>query len=365
MLNVPTNGGSFKFEGIMIERIIAHKVYPRTPDKKIVHPKTSAMLEDLPQEALDALQLRITKALGNRSHGIEMSIDNIGADSYFQNAAAMLHADEQTFIELSKKLADKLNEAQFSTNAPGGVLAIIAGRLGDDSLPFIATIKAEIQDGFGADEQDDQVKMQYFKNLLLTNTQRFYKIGLLAELVSKPIGSSGYLPSNYRAFLFDHLMTSTETRKAAGYFYTVFLGMGIQASAKKLTQDFFELTKAFIDTTPVNDDVKFDFHEALRVELRSQDATISVADFGDKHFPDEIRKQYEVFMKAKDFPQNAIPKDNEYIHAKLRKRRKILLNSGVYISTPPDELKEFVQIMSSEDTDFTIVKIKGQITGQD
>lgn len=360
-----TKNVGFKFEGIMIERIIAHKIYPHTPDKQLVEPKTSNNLEELPQEALDALQLRITKALGNRSHGIEMSVEQIDNESYFQNAAAMLHADERNFIELSKNLAHKLNRAQLSTNAPGGVLAIITGRIGDDSLPFIATIKAEIQDGFGADEQDDQVNMQYFKNLLLTNTQRLYKIGLLAKLISKPASLSGYLPSDYRAFLFDHLMTSTETRKAAGYFYTVFLGMGIQASAKKLTQDFFELTKAFIGTAPVKDDDKFEFHEALRVELRSQDATISVADFGDKHFPDDIRKQYEGFMKAKNFPQNAIPKDNEYIHAKLRRRRKILLNSGVYISTPPDEFKNLVQIMPSDDKEFTVVKIKGQITGQD
>lgn len=356
---------SFKFEGIMIERIIAHKIYPHTPDKQLVEPTISSHLIVFEQKALDALQLRITKALGNRSHGIEMSIEQIDSDSFFQKAATMLHSDDQTFIKLSENLAHKLNKAQLSTNAPGGVLAIISGRIGDHSLPFIAVIKAEIQDGFGTDEQENQVNMKYFENLFLTNTQRLYKIGFLTELIIKPVSSDGYLPGNYRAFLFDHLMTSTETRNAAGYFYLNFLGMDIQASAKKLTQDFFELTKTFIDTAPINDDNKFYFHEALRVELRSKDATISVTDFGNKHFPDEIRKQYEGFMKAKKFPQNAIPKDNEYIYAKLRRRRKLSLNSGVYISTPPDEFKNLVQIVPSEDTEFTVVKIKGQITSLD
>lgn len=355
----------FKFEGIMIERIIAHKIYPHTPDKQLVKPTTSNNLEELPQEALDALQLRITKALGNRSHGIEMSIEQIDSDSYFQNASAMLHADEHTFIELSKNLAHKLNTSQLSTNAPGGVLAIITGRIGNDSLPFIAAIKAEIQDGFGANEKEGQVKMEYLKNLLLTTTQRLYKVGFLVELISKPADPNGHLPGNYRAFLFDHLMTATETRNAAGYFYINFLGMGIQASSKKLTQNFFEWTRTFIDTTPVRDDDKFEFHEALRVELRSKDGTISVSDFGDKHFPDEIRKQYDGFMKTKGFPQNAVLKDNDYIRAKLKKRRKLLLDSDVYISAPPDEFKNLVQIMPSNDAGFTVVKIKGQIKGQD
>jgi len=364
MSDAPKNV-SFKFEGIIIERIIAHKIYPHTPDKQLVAPIISSNLIKFEQKALDALQLRITKALGNRSHGIEMSIEQIDSDSFFQKTATMLHADELTFIKLSESLAHKLNMAQLSTNTPGGVLTIIAGRVGNDSLPFIAAIKAEIQDGFVADEQNNQVNMKYLETLLLTNTQRLYKIGFLTELFSKPVGSDGYLPGNFQAFLFDHLMTSTETRKAAGYFYINFLGMGIQASAKKLTQDFFELTKTFIDTAPVNDDNKFYFHEALRAELRSQDATISVANFGEKHFPDDIRKQYEGFMKAKKFPQNAIPKDNEYIHAKLRRRRKLSLNSGVYISTPPDQFESLVQIVPSDDTEFTVVRIQGRITSLD
>lgn len=229
----------FKFEGLMIENVILHNVYPRTSDKQLVEPKLSTNLIKLPQKALDALQLRITKALGNRSHGIEMSIEQIDDDSFFQNAAAMLHANEEQFIELSKKLAKNLNKAQFSTNAPGGVLAIIAGRIGDNAVPFIAVIKAEMQDGFKANENDNGVDMEYIEELLLTSTQRLYKIGFLIESVSEPFDANGYLPKNYLAFLFDHLITSTETRAAAAYFYGAFLGMSIHKSAKKLTDDFF------------------------------------------------------------------------------------------------------------------------------
>lgn len=355
----------FKFEGVMIERIIVHRIYPHTADKQLVNPKTSSKLIKFEQAALDALQLRVTKALGSRSHGIEMSIEKSDAGSFFQNCATMLHGNDECFISTSKLLADNLNRAQLSTTAPGGMLAVISGRVGNDVLPFIAAIKAETQDGFKANEHDDQVDMEYISEVLLTDTQRFYKIGFLVELATNPAGPEGYLPGNYRAFLFDHLMTSTETRSAAGYFFSGFLGMGIQASAKKLTQDFFELTRKFINTSPLEQHEKFECHEALRVELRSQDATISAASFGDKHFTDDLRKQYETFMKSQGFPQNAVSKDNSYIQAKLKRRRKLLFTSDVWLSTPPDEFSNLVQVLKSEDQEFTLVKIKGSIKGQE
>lgn len=75
-----------------------------------------------------------------------------------------------------------------------------------------------------------------------------------------------YDPLGYRAFLFDHLITLTETRSAAAYFYSGFLGMGIQKSARKLTKDFYEHTTAFIGSSSLTDDEKLNLREALRVE---------------------------------------------------------------------------------------------------
>lgn len=355
----------FRFEGLTIQRIIVHRVYPRTADRQLVAPKISSKLIRLERNAVDALQQRITKALGNKSHGIEMSIQESGAGSFFQIGASMLHADEAAFIAASKSLADNLNSAQFNTTAPGGMLAIIAGRVGDAALPFLAAIKAEPQDGFKANEQDDQVDMEYVAELLLTDTQRLYKIGLLTECFSKASGIDGYHPANYRAFLFDHLMTATETRPAAAYFYHAFLGMSIQASSKILTKNFFEFTRNFIETAPVAQDAKLDLHEALRSELRSQQATISVAEFGVKHLPDPLRKEYESFMESKGFPQNSVNKDIDYIQAKLRRRRKFIFSNDVWISTPPEKADEFLQIDGTDESGLTLVRIKGALRGQE
>lgn len=353
----------FKFDGVMIERVIVHRIHPKSPTKELTEPTTSNKVVTLPQAALDTLQKRIQHALGNKSHGIEMSIAITDADSFFQSASGMVHATDDDFVEASKALARSLSKAQLNTNAPGGMLAVIRGRVGDQALPFLAVIKAEPQDGFRANEKNGQVDVEYISEILLTESQRLYKIGFLVEVVSKPAGKGESSAGNFRAFLFDHLMTATETRSAAAYFYSGFLGMSIQSSSKKLTQDFFEFTKAFIDTAPISQDNKLDLHEALRTELKSQDATISVAAFSTKHMPDQVRVEYSGFMSAKGFPENAISKDTAYIQAKLKRRRKYVFTNGVWLITPPGEAKDMVEIDTANDG-VTVVKIKGGLERQ-
>lgn len=49
----------FSFEGLMIDRIILHRVYDKAGDKSRRDPKLSAKMIRLGQDALDALQLRL------------------------------------------------------------------------------------------------------------------------------------------------------------------------------------------------------------------------------------------------------------------------------------------------------------------
>lgn len=354
---------SFSFEGISIEKVIIHKIFARS-GSEMVEPKTSNSFTRLPQEALDTLQLRLYKALGNKSHGIEMSIARSDVDSFFQKSAKMIACPDQEFISHSKALALALSGAQTTTNAPGGMLTIIRGRVGEHSLPFLAVIKADIQDGFKAEEDDDNVTAEYISTLVLTEAQKLYKIGLVCPVVQRAPENGLYEAGDYRAFLFDHLMTATETRKAAGYFYNNFLGMSIQSSSKKLTQDFFELSKSFIDTAPIPAEDKLDLHEALRAELKSQAGTVSTAEFSVRSLPRDLQDSYSSYMESKGFPKNAVIKDNEYISTKLRRRRKYVFGNGVWLTTPADSDEATVKIEPRDENGTTIVTINSRLESQ-
>lgn len=353
---------AFDFGNLTIERFVVHRVYERGPDKTVKPPKLSGHLTKLPPDGADALQRRITSALGSKSHGVEMSIEDVADGSFFQLAADMLHAADDEFLETSKQLARKLSAAQGLTVAPAGMLAVLRGRVGSAQQRYLAVIKADVHDGFGTRESDDEVDVTYLASLMLTPTQKLYKVGLLLEETAQPRQANGtYGAERYRAFLFDHLITSTETRTAAAYFYGAFLGMGIQKSARKLTQDFFEHTRAFIDSSPIDREVKQDLKEALRVELRSDTAVIDAPGFAKKHFPKELRKPYQEYLDTKAFPKNAVVKDTEYVKARLRRPRKFIFTSGVRVFMPASGMADLVTIVSS-DKEATTLKIQGTYT---
>lgn len=256
--------GSLDTSNLMVERLVVHRIHARLPDKTIPPASYGAALIALPDSGRDALQKRIVAALGSRSHGVEMSIEGTEAGDFFQLAAHAIHQQDSDLIATSRAVADRLTHAQGTTNAPAGMLAVVTGRIGSSPKRFLSVIKADIQDGFGTGDDAENVDLTYLQNLMLTPTQKFYKVGLLLELSAGLQQSPGeYDPSNYRAFLFDHLITATETKQAAAYFYLHFLGMDIQKSSKKLTKDFFEHTKAFVASSSLSDEEKLEMNPMI------------------------------------------------------------------------------------------------------
>ncbi|EXH50195.1 nucleoid-associated protein [Acinetobacter sp. XH1741] len=366
-LNMPLQPTDFTFEGLLIDRVVIHKIFAKNPENSNIELDTSDELLNLDISSLDALQVRITKALGSKSHGIEVSIEETGENSYFQTATSMLNCIDKDFIENSKVLSEKLYLSQAGTRgAKDCIMTIIHGTVGNQLLPFIATIKAELSDGFYHKKtEDNKNQMEYLSELILTAAQKLYKIGLLVKTGLQQETTPAH-PSNYRAFLFDHLMTKTETRSAAEYFYKNFLGMSIQASSKKLTQDFYDYTCEFINAQDIEPEEKYELLDSLRVELKSNDATISVAGFAEKYLKSEVKDYYEKHMIKKGFPQNSVSKDNEYIRNKLRNRRNLKFTNGVNINFPSDKtISELFSVENLADTGETVVTIKAKVSRQD
>lgn len=346
---------------LKIDEIASHRVFARDATKAVKPPTLNNKLISLSPAGIGALQQRMTSSLGNKSHGIELSIEDSSATSFLQIAADAIAQPAHThFLASSQLLTQKLATAQSTTSGLAGVVFVIRGRVGLSPRRFIAVIKAEVHDGFGTGAGAQEADVTYLESLALTPTQRLYKVGLLLELVpALPLPLGAYDPLNYRAFLFDHLITATETRAAAAYFYSVFLGMGIQKSAKKMTQLFFESTSDFIASTPLSEDLRWELREALRVELRSRSAVISVKEFADDNIEDPaLRKQFVDFMKGRDFPQNAVVKDVQYVAAKLRRPRKMNFSTGVKILIPSDAEKDTVEVLEKS-SQGAVLSVKG------
>ncbi|MBZ9612159.1 nucleoid-associated protein [Rheinheimera maricola] len=352
----------YKFEGLTIERLIAHTIFARGKDKALVPPNLTNELIPLSGDAKDLIQLRVTAALGSSSHGLEVQVVKSDTNSFMQRAAASIHASDDDFKHFSKEIAKSLADAQTNPKWPGGVLIIFNGKVGESQQPFLAALKAETDKGFDVEEVNGKITLKLIKKMLLSQTQRLYKIGILIEnQYQKPVDGGGFLPANYRAFLFDHLLTATETKPAAAYFYDTFLGMSITGSSKFQTRLFYEETKLYIDAMPIDDGDKYDLREALRSELRSQNATIQLKEFADTHFEPEHRADYIKTMLEKGVPDSAVVKDVEYIKAKLRRPRNFMFSSGVKIQAPADASLNELVIIGQQSDGYTTVQIKGGV----
>lgn len=328
---------------LTISRAVLFDIPPDLPNKMPGVPTGGQALVALGAPAKIMVTKRLAGALGKNANGMEVSVVDSSAISFFQIACSAIDGNDANFLAKCQIMATMLAAAQNNKHLAHSKLMVIQGSVTAGQLPYLVTVKAELQDGLsdrpGANAQQS---VQYLKDLFMTESQRLFKIGYIKRNVAQATNNAGtYLPSEHVIHLFDHLMTSTETRNAAFYFYNGFLGCNTAASARARTRDFFENTLVFIKASGLPPDKQLDLTEALRADLRSNSNTVNVVDFSTAHMTQPVKTAYEKFMfQEKQFPNHSVAKDTEYVNAKLKRRRKIVFSNGISLSSPP-------QLMSS------------------
>jgi len=339
---------------LAIQRVTVFHIPEDQPTKAPGIPTGGQTLVQLSQQGKDMLKMRMVKALGAQSHGIEVSIDDVTPPSFFQQGAASLVGNDAAFLTGAGVLATMLAKAQNNVSLKASKLVVVGGTVTAHARPFLAVVKAELQDALSERTAANAQAIDHLKNIFMTESQRLYKIGFLQRTVGAVTHPHGVYDSNqHSVHLFDHLMTALETRSAAHYFYSGFLGCQTATSARSRTRDFYNQTMEFINTAGFPDVKRYDLFDALRADLRSNSATISVGDFGAAHMNVPDRAAYTGFMAGKMFPTNAVAKDTEFVKSKLRRRRKILFTSGITVTTPPDDLN-LIRVVTNNDGSSTL-----------
>lgn len=345
-------------ENLLINNIVIHEIYKRESDKSITPPLYGDTLTKLERRGHQTLEERIINAMGRSLHSLEMTIEKTDESGLISLIIKLLGADDEDYIEISKRVADKLAEAQTSQNIPGGVLVIFKGTAGRDGKPCLGIIKAEIQTGFQK-KSHGHLTIEFLSDLLLTPQQKLYKMGLFIQKNNKKKPSH----EDFDTFVFDHNMTAKETRTAVFYFYGTFLGCSISSTDKKITQDFYNRTTDYIVYTQLNDDQKVDLSNALCIYLKTgNQETMSVNDFAEKYFTEfNLADEYKTKMREHSIPDRAFTGDIEYIKNKL-KRRYMKFSSGAAITAQSEKFNDIVKVTEfNEDTNESTVIIKGRI----
>lgn len=336
------------FENLTIGRIIIHEIFRLNEDRTTADPRYGRVLIQLDADAKDALQNRITEALGSASHGVEMTIHNTGAESVWMAVKNIVEStgNDDQFIALSQVITSKLAASQTTMTVPGGIVVMIDGTAGHPSRPFVCAIKAEPHAGFIKREEDDQLFLDYLKELILTPQAKLYKVGAFIHADSAQVNPQ-QPAAGWRAFLFDDLITKGNRLGAARYFYSTFLGLTFPTNSAFQTKAFHTLTKSFIKSAQIDEESRSDLLNALTAYLKAdQIVTIQAGEFSDTYLSTPgLRDSYMHYMEQNEFPLQAIHKDLSEVASALKKR-KITFGHNISLTAPPEEFEGLVRIQA-------------------
>lgn len=335
------------FQNLTINRIVMHEVFKRNEDRTPRPPKYGEHLIELDVDAKGVLQQRITNALGQSTHGVEMTVTESNDESAWKLGKRIVESQGNNleFITASQALAAKLTVAQTSKGYPGGIVIAIDGTAGNPAKPFMCIIKAEPHGGFTKRESEDGVLMlEYLKDLILTPQAKLYKIGAFVKFDAH--AATNQEPTKgWKAFLFDDQIKKGDKLGAAQYFYESFLGLSFPSNSAFQTKEFHTLTKEFIRNANITPEKKNDLLNALTTYLKAdQTATVQVGAFSETylHTP-ELKDAYTSYMEQKNFPQQAIIKDLSEVASALA-QRKLLFSHNIKLTAPADQFEDYVRI---------------------
>jgi len=299
--------------------------------------------------------------MGSDSKSVEMDIKEDGPTSAFQLCGALIEADDEQYLDLSRQIAQKLAGAQSSRSIPGGVVVVVRGTAGPEPRHFAGVIKAEVHSGFLKDSDGGEPLLRFLSDLLLTPQQKLHKIGVFVRENDDAEAGELYA-DNFSAYVFDNQMSGSEITTAANYFYEGFLGCATASSARKLTRDFYTRSKEFIASAVEEDEKKVEYVTALNAYLRSPRNVIQGKEFAEEFLPDDLHQEFVDYLAQHNLPNQAITKDLTDIKRKLR-LRKLSFTNDVLITAPADRFNELVSV-TSEDDGTTLVRIQGTVQAQ-
>lgn len=291
----------FKIQSI--EKLIAHEIYAKT-EKVTAYAEYAEKCLTLSADEKKIFIDRLETAVNNSSKTFLLEYENKGENSIYD----YLHnpkkgATEKQFIDYSKRLADELAAAHFRIKIPGG-FCLIGHGLTKEKKDFYFVVKAELQEVFNIEDN----KLKLIKDVFLSPAKDFFKIGLFIK--QKTV----YVP-----YMYDDQF-SLQKKDLTEYFYGQFLGLTTDKNDVLKSKNYFDETKAFIETHVDVAADRLGLLKALNVLYR-EDASgiIKPKEFSDTYFEGALKNKYDVII-AKKFPL-PFTKDISLIDNKLDYQR--------------------------------------------
>ena len=159
-------------------------------------------------------------------------------------------------------------------------------------------------------EETNSLDIEVVDDLMLTQKTKVFKIALLISRTQE---------QDYDGQIMDYQVDLKQKSNLATFFMYDFLGSKPYKDPKTTTQQFYNLTKAFIRN--IDDDIlKAKYTQDLNSYIQMNNRSISARTFADDYLENSQHKdEYISFLRSKHFTIAAFIKDNSLIENKVKK----------------------------------------------
>lgn len=324
---------------MVIDHIIIHEIERQKLHEEKMPPRYSEIESPLDDEIKGYIKEKIIQTIGGaKSYDVVFQRDSASPVPDCVNK--LLTEGVSSIVPLSKTIADHLNKIQ-TARSPGGLVTVIVGNVKGNRI--VGVLKLEKEEGARLEQTEinglPTYDMVHFKDLILTEKTKLFKIGLF---YSDSFGNIGFDGS-----VCDNQLSNYPTKEVADFFLN-FLGCELMGDPKKQTKEFFVTSQEFFKDNVTDPIQQTEYNIHLISYVTSNRQTIQPRTFAHTHLELNHRQPYISYLSDKDVGVGEIQKDTSLIESKIKKI-KMEFESGVKIVASQEVFEEHVTLETQED----------------
>ena len=330
---------SLDLSQMVIDHIIIHEIKRQKLNEDKEPPIYSEIESRLDDEIKKYIKEKIITTIdGTRSYEVVFKKDS--KSPVPKCVKKLLIEGKLNLVTLSKTIADHLNDLQ-SARSPGGLVTVIMGNIKEKV--FVGVLKLEKEEG--ARLKQTKIKglstydMVHFKDLILTEKTKLFKIGLFH--------SNSFGVTKFDGSVCDNQLSNSPYKEIADFFLN-FLGCELIGDPKKQTKEFFIASQEFFEKKVTNPVLKADYNIHLLSYITSNRKTIQPRTFAHANLNVNHKQPYINDLTEKGVRIREIQKDTSLIESKI-KRIRMEFKSGVKITASQDVFEKHVNLKKQED----------------
>ena len=294
---------------IQINRIIIHEVPRHLRSDTQSSPTYSEVESPLDAQLRIFFKEKLIETVGSSS-AYSVEFDSDATSPVPQLVGGFLAGTVTDFVDMSKRIAKHLHDAQGGVN-PGGLVTAIDCSIG--TAKAIGILKLEKEEGVRLHQATHEGKrtfdVSYIRDLILTRKTKLFKVGFFAPNSDGDV--EGTVCDEQRGY-----MPRTEV---AGFFLTTFLGCRLLEDPRVSTKGFFIAAQDFFNRNLSDPVQRTQAMNHLLSDLTSQKHQINVRAFARDYLPAQQRQAFLDHLTNEGVPNQTIKKDIELIKSQTDK----------------------------------------------